>query len=117
MAYETDRLRELALKHLWMHNADWSQMAQADEPLVIVEGNGLRVRDSSGKTWIDVNGGYASVAVGYGRHEIADAAYRQMKEITYFPQRCANPSTIQLAARGAVDIGRAPHRFWSGDHS
>ena len=111
MAYETDRLRELALKHLWMHNADWSQMAQADEPLVIVEGNGLRVRDSSGKTWIDVNGGYASVAVGYGRHEIADAAYRQMKEITYFPQRCANPSTIQLAARLAeltpADLNRS----------
>ena len=99
MANETDRLRELALKHLWMHNADWAQMAQADEPLVIVEGDGLRVRDSSGKTWIDINAGYASVAVGYGRQEIADAAYQQMQQVTYFPQRCANPSTIELAAR------------------
>ena len=99
MKYDTDQLREWALKHLWMHNADWSEMARTEEPLIIVEGTGLRVRDSNGKTWIDINGGYASVAVGYGRQEIADAAYRQMKQITYFPQRTANPSTIQLAVR------------------
>ena len=83
MSYDTEQLREWALRHLWMHNADWSEMAQTEEPLIIVEGSGLRVRDSNGKIWIDINGGYASVAVGYGRQEIADAAYEQMKQITY----------------------------------
>ena len=51
----------------------------------MVEGNGVRVTDSDGKTWIDVNGGYNSVNIGYGRTEIADAAYEQMIKLPYFP--------------------------------
>jgi adenosylmethionine-8-amino-7-oxononanoate aminotransferase len=82
-----------------MHNADWSEMAQQGEPLVIVEGRGLRVKDANGKTWIDVNGGYASVNIGYGRQEIAEAAYDQLQRIAYFPQRTTNPPTVLLAAK------------------
>jgi 4-aminobutyrate aminotransferase-like enzyme len=51
---DANDLRRLALEHLWMHNADWSPMTKLGEPLVIVEGEGLRVKDVDGKTWIDV---------------------------------------------------------------
>ena len=96
---ETEQLRQLALDHLWMHHAGWDQMARDGEPLIVVEGRGLRVKDADGNWWIDVNGGYASVNVGYGREEIAQAVYEQMCRITYFPQRTTNPPTIRLAAR------------------
>jgi len=96
---EPDLLRQMALDHLWMHSADWVQMARDGQPLVIVEGHGVRVKDAEGNWWIDVNGGYASVHVGYGREEIADAAYRQMRQIHYFPARTTTPPTVRLAAK------------------
>jgi adenosylmethionine-8-amino-7-oxononanoate aminotransferase len=75
---DTDSLRRSAFEHLWMHNRDWVQTAEEGGPTIIVEGDGIRVTDSEGKTWIDVNGGYSSVNVGYGRTEIAEAAREQM---------------------------------------
>ena len=95
----TESLRDAALKHLWMHNRDWVQMAEEGDPLIIVEGRGIRVTDSEGRSWIDVNGGYSSVNVGYGRAEIAEAAYDQMVKINYFPQGAAVESTIRLTEK------------------
>ena len=40
-----DSLRDLSNKHLWMHNRDWVQMAEQGDPLIIVEGNGIRVNE------------------------------------------------------------------------
>ena len=98
----TQSLRDTSYRYLWMHNRDWVQMAEEGDPLIMVEGNGVRVTDSDGKSWIDVNGGYNSVNVGYGRTEIADAAYEQMVKISYFPQRTAVQSTIELAEKLAA---------------
>ena len=61
--------------------------------MVVVDGHGVKVTDSEGKTWIDVNGGYASVNVGYGRTEIAEAAYEQVRQLTYVPQRTSTAPT------------------------
>ncbi len=96
---ETASLRQAALDHLWQHNRDWETAARESEPLIIVAGDGIHVTDSDGRTWIDVSGGYASVNIGYGRTEIADAAYEQLKQVHYFPQTTANPPTIRLAAK------------------
>ena len=82
---EGEALRLSALEHLWMHNQDWTQMAEKGDPVVMLEGKGIRVTDSTGKTWIDVNAGYNCVNIGYGRTEVAEAAYEQMKRVTYFP--------------------------------
>jgi adenosylmethionine-8-amino-7-oxononanoate aminotransferase len=84
---ETETLRRSALDHLWMHNADWVKMAEEGGlPPIVVEGRGVKVVDSDGNTWIDAVGGYASVNVGYGRHEIAEAAREQMLKLAYSPQ-------------------------------
>ena len=77
---DSEALRRSSLKYLWMHNRDWTQMAEDGEPRIMVGGEGVRVTDSDGNSWIDVNGGYNSVNAGYGRTEIADAAYEQMKK-------------------------------------
>ena len=96
---DTKTLRQASLKHLWMQNRDWVQMAEEGEPLVMVGGSGIRVTDSEGRSWIDVNGGYTSVNVGYGRDEIAEAAYEQMLKIAYFPNATTTPPTIKLAEK------------------
>ena len=92
-----EALRQASLKYQWMHNRDWIQMAEEGEPTLMVEAKGVRVTDSEGRSYIDVNGGYNSVNVGYGRTEIAEAAYEQMLKITYFPQGTTTVPTIKLA--------------------
>ena len=64
---EGELLRQKSLDFLWMQNRDWTGMAEEGDPLIIVGGTGIKVTDSDQKSWIDVNGGYTSVNVGYGR--------------------------------------------------
>ena len=97
--HDTESIRRAALEHLWLPHRDWHQMAEVGEPLVIVEGHGIRLTDSDGNSWIDVNGGYNSVNVGYGRNEIAEAAYEQMLRTSYFAQGTTTPPAAALAAK------------------
>ena len=96
---DTEAVRQASHRYLWMHNRDWVQMAEEGDPLIIVEGNGVRVTDSDGRSWIDVNGGYMSVNVGYGRTEIVEAAYEQMARLAYFPNGTTTVPTIGLAQK------------------
>ena len=110
--YNTETLRQSALDHLWMANMDWIKMAEEGEPPIIVGGEGIRVVDSQGKTWIDVNGGLASVNVGYGRTEIADAMFEQMNQTTYFAQGATTEPTIRLAEKVAEVTPGDLERVW-----
>ena len=98
-AIDTDELRRAAIKHLWMHNRGWSEMADREEPVIMSSGSGVRVTDNTGRTWLDVNGGYLSVNVGYGRTEIADAAHEQMKSLAYFPQATTSEPLVRLGQK------------------
>ena len=109
---ETLRLRRAALDHLWMPHRDWVQMAEEGEPTIIVEGSGIRVTDSTGKTWIDVNGGLCSINVGYGRKEIADAVREQMHRLTYYPQASTTEPVVRLAEKLAQITPGSLERVW-----
>ena len=93
------QIKDEAIRHLWMANQDWSSLAEEGGPTVIVKGDGLRVIDSEGNSWIDVNGGYISVAVGHGRTEIADAAYSQAKKISFMPAGTTTEVTVEIARK------------------
>ena len=95
----TQKLRRSANRHVWLDNHDWSKAEADGGPMIAVEGDGLRVTDSEGRSWIDVTGGQGAVNVGYGRTEIADIVYEQTAAINYMPQRSAIPSTIDLARK------------------
>ena len=95
----TNELQKMARDHLWMHNRDWQQMEQRSEPLIIVNGSGIRVEDSDGNFWIDLNGGYNSVNVGYGRKEIAEAVLNQATKLPYFPATTTTLPTVDLVTK------------------
>ena len=105
-------LATAALENLWMHNTDWTQMAADGGPTIIVSGHGARVTDSEGKTWLDVHGGYASVNVGYGRTEIADAMLEQMQALTYFPQGTTTEPLIRLVEKLGTMLPGDLERVW-----
>lgn len=96
---DTEAIRKAALQYQWFHNKDWTQMAETGEPIVVTEGEGIRVRDSSGQIWIDVCGGYYSVNVGYGRDEISYAIYEQLKRVTFFPNGTTTVPVIELCQK------------------
>lgn len=95
----TEELRASANRHLFLHNRDWNQMESVGEPIIAAQGDGIRVIDSDGRQWIDVNGGYASVNIGYGHAEMADTVYDQMAALNYMPQRSVVPPTVELVRK------------------
>jgi putrescine aminotransferase len=51
---------------------------------VITSADGVTLTDSEGNTLLDAMAGLWCVNIGYGRHELADAAARQMRELPYY---------------------------------
>ncbi len=92
-------LQDSALEHLWVYLREPSDMAEKGEPTVYVSGEGVRVTDSEGNTSIDAMSGLWLKNVGYGRKEIADAAYEQMLKLTYMPMGTTTEPTIRLAEK------------------
>ena len=109
---DAEDLRLAAIDHLWMHGRGWVEMAEEGGPPLMVEGKGVRVTDAEGKSWIDVNGGYGSVNVGYGRREIAEAAREQMRKLAYYPQGATTEPVVRLAEKLAAITPGALERTW-----
>jgi adenosylmethionine-8-amino-7-oxononanoate aminotransferase len=66
---------------------------------VIISGQGSRVFDQNGKSYLDLTaGGTRPVHLGYGRKDLAEAIARQAAELAYFtPMHFANLRAIELA--------------------
>ncbi|MCH7736625.1 MAG: aspartate aminotransferase family protein [Chloroflexi bacterium] len=96
---EVKSLQESALEHLWVYLREPSDMAEKGEPTIFVSGEGVHVTDALGNTSIDGMSGLWLKNVGYGRKEIADAAYEQMLNLTYMPLGTTTEPTIRLAEK------------------
>ncbi len=83
-------------KHLW-HSLLQHSTLDKRPPLVIREGKGCLVVDEQGKEYIDAMAGLFCVNVGYGRHEIAEAAADQMRRLPFYPLSQAHAPAIRLA--------------------
>jgi adenosylmethionine-8-amino-7-oxononanoate aminotransferase len=66
---------------------------------VMVKGEGSRLIDKEGKSYLDMEAGVTRpVHIGYGRQEVARAAYDQMCRLHYFsPSGYANEPALELA--------------------
>jgi L-2,4-diaminobutyrate transaminase len=70
-------------------------------PRIMVEGEGIRVRDDGGREYIDAMAGLWCVNVGYGRGEIVDAMAEQARRLPYYHAFLghSNEPAIRLADR------------------
>ena len=100
-ATQVKELQDSALEHLWVYMREPSDMAEKGEPQIFVEGKGCKVTNAQGQTFIDCMSGWWLQNVGYGRKEIADAAYEQLLKITYMPDGTTTEPTIRLAEKVA----------------
>jgi putrescine aminotransferase len=68
---------------------------------ILVEGKGVFLRDSHGRTLLDGLAGLWCVNIGYGRTEIADAVADQLRRLPYYPSffNSTTEPAIHLAKR------------------
>src|SRR6266700_2799029 len=97
--FDAADLSAKAREHLWMHFTRLSSYANSPVP-TIVRGEGAYIFDVNGKRYLDGLAGLFVVQAGHGRHELAEAAYRQAQELAFFPLwSYAHPEAIELADR------------------
>src|SRR6266571_4487244 len=88
------------LEHLWVHSQQYNDLAKEDGLLVFTEGEGIRLKDAKGRSFIDAMSGLWVVAVGHGRKELAEVARRQMERLAYVNTFAyATPPAIDLASK------------------
>jgi putrescine---pyruvate transaminase len=94
----TREWQDLDGRHYLHPFTDFKSLA-AEGSRVIVRAEGAYLYDSEGNQILDGMAGLWCVNVGYGRRELAEAAYRQMQELPYYNSffKSANPPAIELA--------------------
>ncbi|BAH53740.1 aspartate aminotransferase family protein [Rhodococcus opacus] len=99
----TTHLETAARRHLWGH---FSRHGENITPPIITRGEGARIFDASGKSYLDGLSGLFVVQAGHGRTELAEAAAKQAEQLAFFPLwSYATEPAIELAERLA---GYAP---------
>jgi len=89
-----------ARRHLWKHFTRESAYGEGHEVPIIVRGEGAYIWDDRGRRYLDGLAGLFVVQAGHGRHELAEAAAKQARELAFFPLwSYAHPSAIDLAER------------------
>jgi putrescine aminotransferase len=87
---------------------------------IIVRGEGIYIFDSMGNRILDGMSGLWNVNLGYGRRELADAAYKQMLELPFYNSffQTSNIPAIELAATiASVAPEHMQHVFYSNSGS
>ena len=95
-----EELQELAQRHLWLHFSRMGSFGGEHELPIIVRGEGSYVYDAHGKRYLDGLSALFCVNAGHGRTELAEAGYRQAKELAFYTNwNYAHPQAIELAAK------------------
>ncbi|MBT2734066.1 aspartate aminotransferase family protein [Bacillus sp. ISL-7] len=93
---QTQSLQKTDEKYLWH-----AMRGAVPNPsnLIITKAEGAWVTDIEGNRYLDGMSGLWCVNVGYGRKELAQAAYEQLLEMPYFPLSQSHIPAIQLAEK------------------
>lgn len=114
---QTSRPQETLLeqddKYVWHSMKPYNPKAT----IVAAKAEGSWVTDADGKRYLDAMAGLWCVNVGYGRTELAEAAYEQLKEMAYFPLSQSHVPAIKLAEKLNQMLGDEYVIFFSNSGS
>ena len=97
--YDVEQMVAGDRKYLW-HHLKPHNCFDTHEQMIIVEGDGLVVRDIRGREYLDASsGGVWSVITGYGQDSIADAVADQLKKMPYFAGIYGNVPAIRFSEK------------------
>ncbi len=115
-SFDTDKI--LALDDHLVHSfADLDGLKQKNARTVIARADGAYVFDADGNKFIDGIGGLWCVNVGHGRHEIADAIAKQLKELDYYSTfyNLTHPLAAELSQKIASLAPGSLNRVYFGN--
>ncbi|MCO5089492.1 aminotransferase [Bosea sp. (in: a-proteobacteria)] len=78
-------------------------------PTFVTGGQGIRIKDAQGNSYIDAFAGLYCVNIGYGRSEVAEAIAEQARQLAYYHSYAAH-STEALAVLSKRLVDMAPGR-------
>lgn len=114
---QTDRSRDTLIekddKYVWHAMRPYGPKSS----IVAEKAEGSWVTDVDGKRYLDAMAGLWCVNVGYGRTELADAAYEQLKQMAYFPLSHSHVPAIKLAEKLNEMLGDEYVIFYSNSGS
>ncbi|WP_315923466.1 aspartate aminotransferase family protein [Mesorhizobium sp. SP-1A] len=98
--YSLKQLQQIDSAHHLHPFTDHKDLREAGSR-IITRAEGPFIYDSEGKELLDGMAGLWCVNVGYGRNELAEAAYRQMKELPYYNSffKCSTPTPVLLSRK------------------
>ena len=105
--YDIAELRRQDVAHHLPSHQDQRLMRELGGSRIITRAEGSTIYDGDGIALLDGMAGLWCVQVGYGREELARAAYEQMVELAYYNTffKTAAPTTVMLAAKIAELMG------------
>ncbi len=119
LSSQTLQLQTLGREHLLPPFTDYKEL-NAKGARIIKKAKGVYLWDTEGNKILDGMAGLWCVNVGYGRRELAEAAYQQMLELPYYNLffQTAHPPAIKLA-KAITDLTPKGmnHVFFTGSGS
>lgn len=88
-----------------------------DSTIIAEKAEGSWITDHNGKQFLDAMSGLWCVNVGYGRTELAEAAFEQLKKMAYFPLSQSHTPAIKLGEKLNEMLGEEYVIFFSNSGS
>ena len=105
MIEETQDWHEKDRRYIWHGMAGYNPDASV---MVVAEADGAWITDIDAKRYLDGMAGMWCVNVGYGREELAKAAYEQLKTMPYYP--------ITQTHFPAIELGEKLNEWLGGEY-
>ena len=98
--YSLKQLQQIDAAHHLHPFTDHKELRAAGSR-IITRADGPFIYDSEDNEILDGMAGLWCVNIGYGRHELAEAASEQMKELPYYNSffKCSTPTPVLLARK------------------
>ncbi len=117
---QLSELRQMDLSHHLPAQSDYQLQQQLGGSRIIVRAEGCTIEDAEGKRLLDGMAGLWCVNAGYGRRELAEAAYQQMLQLPFYNTffKTATEPAIRLAREVSRKLGSGlSHVFFNNSGS
>src|ERR687890_2549894 len=96
MISETQKWQEKDNRYVWHAMSGYNPSTST---MIVEKGDGAWITDTDGNHYLDGMSGLWCVNVGYGREELAKAAYEQLKEMSFYPLMKSHLPAIELGEK------------------
>jgi taurine-pyruvate aminotransferase len=93
---ETEKWQEKDNRYVWHAMSGYDPSTST---MIVETGDGAWIIDTDGNQYLDGMSGLWCVNVGYGREELAQAAYEQLKEMSFYPLMKSHLPAIELGEK------------------